>query len=110
MVPKRLHGGVEFVGHHRHLRLLQAGDAECFDQLVHPPRRHPEQIAGGHHSGQRPLGALAALSAAFAVPGSAQRVGLRTDQGYGYVDNSSRSMFGMGSGESLGQHRRPAIS
>src|SRR6201988_1799428 len=59
--PKRLDGGVEFLGHHRHLRLRQRRDAQSLDQLVHPPRRHPQQIAGGHHRRQGPLGAFVAF-------------------------------------------------
>ena len=58
---KRLHGGVEFLGHHADLRLRQAGDAQRLDELVHPPRRHTQQVAGGHHGGQRPLGPLTAF-------------------------------------------------
>ena len=58
---ERLDGGVEFLGHHADLRLRQAGDAQGLDELVHPPRGHPEQVAGGHHGGQCPLGAFAAF-------------------------------------------------
>ena len=57
----RLDSVVEFLGHHRHLRLGQTGDAQCFDEFVHPPGGHPEQVAGGHHRGQGPLGAFAAF-------------------------------------------------
>ena len=56
-----LHRGVEFFGHHRHLPLGQTGDAQRLDQAVHPPGGHPEQVAGGHHRGQGPLGTLAAF-------------------------------------------------
>jgi hypothetical protein len=47
---------VEVLGHHTDLRLGQPGDAQGLDQLLHPPRRHPEQIGRGHHRDQRGLG------------------------------------------------------
>ena len=36
--------------------LRQPGDAEGLDELLHPARRDPKQVAGRHHRGQRPLG------------------------------------------------------
>jgi len=53
--PKRLHLLVQLPGHHADLRLAQPSDAELLDQLLHPPRRDTEQVAGRHHRGQRPL-------------------------------------------------------
>ena len=58
---ERFDRGVELFGHHADLSLRQAGDAEGCDEFVHPPGGDPEQIAGGHHGGQRPLGAFATL-------------------------------------------------
>jgi hypothetical protein len=77
--PERLHLRVQIRGHHRHLRLRQRGDAQRRDQLLHPPRGHPEQIRRGHHRDQRRLGAAAALQqpvrevAAVAASGSPGR-------------------------------------
>jgi hypothetical protein len=52
---------VQLGGHLRDLRLRQRGDPEALYQLVHPPRRHTEQVAGRHHRRERPLGPLATL-------------------------------------------------
>jgi hypothetical protein len=60
-VAERLDLGVQVPGHLRHLRLRQRLDAELLDQLLHPPRRHAEQIAGGHHRDQRLFGPAAVL-------------------------------------------------
>ena len=128
------------------LRLRQAGDPQGPHELVHPPRRNPQQVAGGHHRGQCPLGAFAAfqqpvrevgavpqlgdrqiqrpcagvelampitvalvrpLGAALAVPGTAQRVGLRAQQGVDERRQQFAQHVGVGGGESIGQHRRP---
>jgi hypothetical protein len=59
--PEVLHHRVQLGGHHRHLRLAQPGDAESLDQLLHPPRADPEQVAGRHHRGEGCLRAAAAL-------------------------------------------------
>jgi hypothetical protein len=37
-------------------RQIRLTDPERLDQLLHPPRRDTQQVAGGHHRGQRPLG------------------------------------------------------
>lgn len=50
-----LHHAVELGGHRRDLRLGQAGDAHRLGQLLHPPRGDAQQVAGGHHRGERPL-------------------------------------------------------
>ena len=144
--PERLHGGVEFLGHHRDLRLRQADDAQALDELVHPPRGNPQQVASGHHRGQCPLGPFAAfqqpvrevgtvpqlgdreiqrprasvelampvtvalvrpLRAALAVPRTAQRVSFRTEKGVNERREQFAQHVGVGSGESIGQHRRP---
>jgi hypothetical protein len=39
---KGLHRGVEFLGHDADLRFRRAGDAQSFDELVHPPGGDPE--------------------------------------------------------------------
>jgi hypothetical protein len=49
---------VELTSHHRDLRLRQPGDAELFDQLLHPPRGHPEQVADRDHADHCLLGTL----------------------------------------------------
>jgi hypothetical protein len=41
---ERFNLGVEVFGHHADLRLRQPGDAELFDQLLHPPGRYAQQI------------------------------------------------------------------
>jgi hypothetical protein len=53
--------GVELGGHHRDLRLRQPRDPQGVDQLLHPPRRDTQQVAGRHHRGERAFGAAAAL-------------------------------------------------
>jgi hypothetical protein len=53
--------GVELLGHRRDLGLREPGDTQGLHQLVHPPRADPEQVAGGHHAGQRLLGTGAPL-------------------------------------------------
>ena len=53
--------GVEVAGHLTDLRLAQPGDPQRLDQLLHPPGADPEQVAGGHHGGQRPFGPAAAF-------------------------------------------------
>ena len=55
------HVRVELLGHLADLRLRQCRDAQRLHQLVHLPGADPEQVAGRHHAGQRPLGALASL-------------------------------------------------
>ena len=45
--------GVELGRHPRHLRFRQRVDAEGLDQLVHPTRRHPGQVAVGDHGDHR---------------------------------------------------------
>ena len=52
---------VEVAGHLRNLRLRQPGDPQRLDQLLHPPRADPEQVAGRHHGRQGSLGPAAAL-------------------------------------------------
>ena len=56
-----LHVLIELGGHHRDLRPGQAGDAQGLHELVHPPGRDAQQVAGRHHAGQRPLGPPAPL-------------------------------------------------
>ena len=58
---ERLDLRVQHLGHPGHLRLGDPGDAERLDQLVHPPGRDPEQVAGGDHADQRLLGAAPAV-------------------------------------------------
>ena len=53
--------GVQLAGHHTDLGLAQPGDPELLDQLLHPPGRHPQQVAGGDHTDQGPLGPLPAF-------------------------------------------------
>jgi hypothetical protein len=55
------HLGVSARGHLRHLALGQFGDSELLGQLLHPPRRHAQQVAGGHNRDQGLLGAAAML-------------------------------------------------
>ena len=74
---------VELVGHHRDLRLRQPGDAQGLHQLVHPPGRDPEQVAGRHHAGQRPLGALAPLQEPLGEVGALAQLGDRDVEGAG---------------------------
>ncbi|SNR99771.1 hypothetical protein SAMN06272737_1612 [Blastococcus mobilis] len=52
---------VEVPGHLADLGLAQPGDAQALDQLLHPAGGDAEQVAGGDHGGQRPLGPAAAL-------------------------------------------------
>ena len=52
---------VQLAGHHADLRLRQPGDAQRLDQLLHPPRRHAEQVTGRDHADQGPLGPFAAF-------------------------------------------------
>jgi len=59
--PERLDLSVELFSHHADLRLRRARDAQSLDELVHPARRDPEQVAGRPHGRQGPLGALAML-------------------------------------------------
>ena len=54
-------GGVEFLGHHADLGLRQRRDPQGLHQLVHPPRRDPQQVAGRDYRGQSPFGAFAAF-------------------------------------------------
>ena len=121
------------------LRLGQAGDSQCFDELVHPPRGNPEQIAGGHYGGQRPLGALTAFPAAIgdrkiqcacpgvelampvaiagvgalvtalAIPGTAQCVGLSAHQRVDERREQFAQHVGMGGGGSPGWHSTTLI-
>ena len=69
--------GVELRGHHRDLRLRQPGDAEGLDQLLHPPGRDPEQVAGRHHRDQRPLGPPAPLEQPVREVGALAQLGDR---------------------------------
>jgi hypothetical protein len=46
---------IEVLGHLAHLRLGQPADPQGAHELVHPPVRDPEQVAGRHHGGQRRL-------------------------------------------------------
>jgi hypothetical protein len=50
---------VELGGHPGHLGLRQPVDAQGFDELVHPARGHPGQVAVRDHGDQGRLGALA---------------------------------------------------
>ena len=52
---ERLDLAVKVAGHLRDLRLAQPRDAQGLDQFLHPPCADPEQVAGRHHRGQRPL-------------------------------------------------------
>ena len=58
---ERLDLRVQVPGHLRDLTLGQLFDAELLDQLLHPPRRHPEQIRGRDHADQCLLGPAAML-------------------------------------------------
>ena len=58
-VTERLDLRVEVGGHLRDLRLGQLRHAELLNQLLHPPRRHPQQVRRGHHRHQGLLGAPA---------------------------------------------------
>jgi hypothetical protein len=58
---ERLHLAIEISGHLRDLRLGQPGNAEGLDKLLHPARRHAEQIGGGDHADQGGLGPPASL-------------------------------------------------
>jgi hypothetical protein len=58
--PELLDVLVEVLGHHRHLRLGQSGDAQLLDQLLHPPSGDAEQVADRDHRHHGPLGSLAA--------------------------------------------------
>ncbi len=49
------HHLVQFSGHEADLRLRQRRDTQRGGQLLHPPSRDPQQVAGGHHRGQRPF-------------------------------------------------------
>ena len=51
------------------------------DELVHPPGRHPEQVAGRDHRGQRPLGAFAAFQQPVREVGAVPQLGDREIQG-----------------------------
>ena len=75
--------GVELLGHLRDLGLRQAGDAQGLHQLVHPPRRHPQQVAGRHHAGQRPLGTLPTLEEPLGEVGPLPELGHRDVQSAG---------------------------
>jgi len=68
---------VELGGHSRDLRLRQRVDAEGLDQLVHPPRGHPGEVAVGDHGDQRGLCALAALEQPFGEVGALAEFGDR---------------------------------
>jgi hypothetical protein len=57
-VPHEL---VEVTGHHRHLGLRQAGDAQRLHESIHAPRGDPQQVTGRHHRGECCLGAAAPL-------------------------------------------------
>lgn len=52
---------VEVARHLRHLRLRQPGDPQGLHEVLHPPRRDPEQVAGRDDRGQRGLRPAAAL-------------------------------------------------
>jgi hypothetical protein len=53
--------GVQVLGHLADLRLREPGDAQALDQLLHPPGRDAQQVAGGDHGSQRPFRPSAAL-------------------------------------------------
>lgn len=57
---KRLDLLIEVLDHLRYLGLGKACHTEGFDEALNAPRRHAQQIAGRHHTSQRPLGALTA--------------------------------------------------
>jgi hypothetical protein len=59
--PERLDLRVEALGHLADLRLRQRRNPQLPDELLHPPRRDPQQIAGGHYGDQGLLGAATAL-------------------------------------------------
>ena len=61
---------VEVGGHPRDLRLRQRGDPQALDELVHPPGRDAQQVAGRDHADQRRLGPLAALEQPFREVGA----------------------------------------
>src|SRR6185503_21160318 len=50
-VPEAVHELVQLPGHRGHLRLGQAHDAEGGGQLLHPPGRDAQQVAGRHDRG-----------------------------------------------------------
>ena len=62
--PELLDMSVEVLRHLRDLTLAQPGDAEGLDQLVHPPGRDPEQVAGRHRRGEGPARPACAAPAA----------------------------------------------
>lgn len=88
--PKRLDRGVEFLGHHADLGLGQAGDPEGFDEFVHPPRGHPQQVAGGHHRGQRRSARLRRSSSHSGKYEPCRRLGIARSNVPVLVPNSRR--------------------
>jgi hypothetical protein len=74
---------VQVLGHHRHLRLGQAGDTQGGHQLVHPPGRDAQEVAGRHHRGQCTLGSLAALKQPLGEVGALPQLGDRDVEGPG---------------------------
>jgi hypothetical protein len=82
-VPEVRDLAVEVLGHLAHLGLRQPGDAQGLDELLHPPGRGPEQVAGGDHGGQRPLRPAAALQQPVREVGPGPQLGDRHVQGAG---------------------------
>ena len=71
-VPEGLHQLVQLRCHRGHLRLGQAHDPEGGRQLLHPPGRDAQQVAGRDDRGQRPLGPPPVLQEAREVRSLAQ--------------------------------------
>jgi hypothetical protein len=74
-VPEGRDLGVEVTSHLADLGLAQPGDAQGLDQALHPTGAHPEQVAGGHHRGQRPLCPPAGLEQPVGEVGAAAQLG-----------------------------------
>jgi collagen type II alpha len=75
--------GVEVLGHLADLGLAQPRNSERLHQLLHPPGADPEQVAGGHHGGQRPLRPAAAFQQPVGEVAAGAELGDRHVQGAG---------------------------
>ena len=73
--------GVELLGHLRDLGLAQPGDPQGPDELVHPARADPEEVAGRDHRGQCRLRAAAAFHQPFREQRPFAQLGDRDVQG-----------------------------
>ena len=75
--PEAGHHLIQLGGHHRHLRLRQLRHSQALGQLLHPAGGHAQQIGGGHHGGQRPLGPAAPLQQPLRVVAALPQLGDR---------------------------------